>query len=63
MSPAKGVHPLLQWVAGDGGASGLKGVIINELEFCHRSNRKNREEKREEPKKFLDLVFLPGERR
>lgn len=38
-------------------------VIINELDLCHCSNRKNREEKREQLKKFLDLLFLSEEQR
>lgn len=65
--PLKGGHPLLQRVTGDGGASGLKGKLsvslLMNLTCVTAATEKNKEEKREQLKKFLDLVFLSEEQR
>lgn len=65
--PPKGGHPLLQWMAGGGGASGLKGKLsvslLMNLTCVAAATEKNKEEKREQMKKFLDLLFLSEEQR
>jgi len=65
--PRKGGHLLLRWVAGDGGASGLKGglsvSLLMNLSCVTAATEQNKEEKREQMKKFLNLLFLSEEQR